>query len=133
MSQLFTLGGQSIGASASVLPTQFAPNKGGPEEAETGGQVMAGVLERKMGMPRQSSLTPETREGFQGCVLRTQLRTAKNGQQIGYGSQDEVYKEFIRRGPYARPAWDSPGNSSCPASQMHRVHCHSQKCPTLGH
>ena len=86
--------------------------KAGPEEAETGGQVMAGVLERKMAMPSQSSLTPETGEGFQGCVLE---KTARNGQQIGYGSQDEVYKEFIRRGPYAHPAWDSPGNSSCPS------------------
>lgn len=65
--------------------------KAGREEAETGGQVMAGVLERQMGTPSQSSLTPETREGFQGCVLE---RTARNGQQIGYGAQGELTRNL---------------------------------------
>lgn len=62
--------------------------------------------------PQARAALPQRPEGSQVCVLE---RTARNGQQIGYGPQGELYQEFIRRGSYAGPARDSPDNGSCPS------------------
>ena len=46
--------------------------KGEEGEAEIGGQTMAGVLERQMGTPSQSSLTPREQRGPGGVFWKEQ-------------------------------------------------------------